>query len=64
MTFSGDVFNPSLVSSATRGSHMVPVLNAAEIAVACFGNHDFGEGKLGIVEERESERERERERDR
>lgn len=26
--FSGDVFSPSVESSVTRGSHMVPVMNA------------------------------------
>ncbi len=35
--FSGDAFNPSLESSVTKGSHMVPVLNNLETAVACVG---------------------------
>ncbi|KAK4685256.1 hypothetical protein P7C73_g4898, partial [Tremellales sp. Uapishka_1] len=42
--FAGDVFNPSVESSVTRGSHMVPVMNALKIDVACVGNHDFDFG--------------------
>ncbi|KAG5980279.1 hypothetical protein E4U55_004185, partial [Claviceps digitariae] len=51
--FSGDVFNPSLESSVTKGeieiemlcrSHMVPVLNAIKTDCACVGNHDFDFG--------------------
>lgn len=43
--FAGDVFNPSVESSVTRGSHMVPVMNALKIDCACIGNHDFDFGK-------------------
>ncbi|GAM89922.1 hypothetical protein ANO11243_079620 [Dothideomycetidae sp. 11243] len=39
--FSGDAFNPSLESSVTKGSHMVPVLNNIGVDCACVGNHDF-----------------------
>ncbi|WWD20985.1 hypothetical protein CI109_105465 [Kwoniella shandongensis] len=42
--FAGDVFNPSVESSVTRGSHMVPVMNALEVDAACVGNHDFDFG--------------------
>lgn len=35
--FSGDAFNPSLESSVTKGSHMVPVLNTIGTDVACVG---------------------------
>jgi len=42
--FSGDVFNPSIESSVTRGEHMVDVMNACSIDVACVGNHDFDFG--------------------
>ncbi|QDS72986.1 hypothetical protein FKW77_008857 [Venturia effusa] len=42
--FSGDAFNPSLESSVTKGSHMVPVLNAIGTNVACVGNHDLDFG--------------------
>ncbi|KAF2020737.1 ser/Thr protein phosphatase family protein [Aaosphaeria arxii CBS 175.79] len=42
--FSGDAFNPSLESSVTKGSHMIPVLNAIGTDVACVGNHDLDFG--------------------
>ncbi|KAL2059750.1 hypothetical protein VTL71DRAFT_10134 [Oculimacula yallundae] len=42
--FSGDAFNPSLESSVTKGSHMVPVLNTIGTDVACVGNHDLDFG--------------------
>lgn len=35
--FSGDVFNPSLESSVTKGSHMVPILNKIGTQCACVG---------------------------
>ncbi|KAK4156079.1 Metallo-dependent phosphatase-like protein [Chaetomidium leptoderma] len=46
--FSGDVFNPSLESSVTKGSHMVPLLNRIGTDCACVGNHDldFGVGQF------------------
>ncbi|EXJ62632.1 hypothetical protein A1O7_03070 [Cladophialophora yegresii CBS 114405] len=42
--FSGDAFNPSLESSITKGSHMVPVLNLLGTDVSCVGNHDLDFG--------------------
>ncbi|KAF3766705.1 Metallo-dependent phosphatase [Cryphonectria parasitica EP155] len=42
--FSGDAFNPSLESSITKGSHMVPILNAIKTDVAALGNHDLDFG--------------------
>jgi len=42
--FSGDAFNPSLMSTTTHGRHMVPALNAIGIHTACYGNHDFDFG--------------------
>ncbi len=42
--FSGDAFNPSLESSVTKGSHMVPILNQFGTACACIGNHDLDFG--------------------
>ncbi|CAL1704058.1 unnamed protein product [Somion occarium] len=42
--FSGDVFAPSVESSVTRGSHMVPVMNALAPDVSMTGNHDFDFG--------------------
>lgn len=37
--FSGDLFNPSVESSVTRGSHMVPVINAMEVDCAVLGKY-------------------------
>ncbi|KEF60577.1 uncharacterized protein A1O9_02138 [Exophiala aquamarina CBS 119918] len=42
--FSGDAFNPSLESSVTKGSHMVPILNSIGTNAACVGNHDLDFG--------------------
>ncbi|KAH9853979.1 Metallo-dependent phosphatase [Lenzites betulinus] len=42
--FSGDVFSPSVESSVTRGSHMVPVMNAIGPDISLTGNHDFDFG--------------------
>ncbi|EIN07679.1 Metallo-dependent phosphatase [Punctularia strigosozonata HHB-11173 SS5] len=42
--FSGDVFSPSVESSVTRGSHMVPVMNELRPNVSLTGNHDFDWG--------------------
>ncbi|KAI1790780.1 Metallo-dependent phosphatase [Ganoderma leucocontextum] len=42
--FSGDVFSPSVESSVTRGSHMVPVMNTIAPDVSLTGNHDFDFG--------------------
>ncbi|KAF8797843.1 flagellar associated protein [Phlegmacium glaucopus] len=42
--FSGDVFSPSIESTVTRGSHMVPVMNLIGVDVSLTGNHDFDFG--------------------
>ncbi|KAF9001947.1 Metallo-dependent phosphatase-like protein [Cyathus striatus] len=42
--FSGDLFSPSVESSVTRGSHMVPVINELAPDVSLTGNHDFDFG--------------------
>ena len=42
--FSGDAFNPSVMSTVTRGRQMPPVLNHMGIHAACYGNHDFDFG--------------------
>ena len=48
VVFSGDAFNPSLLSTITLGAHMPPILNACGVHVAAIGNHDFdfGVGQL------------------
>ncbi|KAJ7632241.1 Metallo-dependent phosphatase-like protein [Roridomyces roridus] len=42
--FSGDVFSPSVESSVTRGSHMVPVMNELKPDISVTGNHDWDFG--------------------
>lgn len=42
--FSGDAFNPSLMSTITSGAQMPPVLNETQVAAACVGNHDLDFG--------------------
>ena len=42
--FSGDSFNPSLMSTVTKGAQMPPVLNAAGVQAAVVGNHDLDFG--------------------
>ncbi|KAL8446144.1 hypothetical protein Emag_004830 [Eimeria magna] len=42
--FSGDALNPSLMSTYTKGRHMVPFLNLLKVHTACCGNHDFDFG--------------------
>ena len=44
--FSGDAFNPSLESSITKGSHMVPILNKIGTDCSCVGNHDLDFGVM------------------
>lgn len=47
--FSGDAFNPSMLSTFTQGEQMIPVLNAVGTHCAVFGNHDFDHG-LDVLE--------------
>ena len=42
--FSGDLFNPSLLSTVNRGKQMVEVINMLGVDVACHGNHDYDFG--------------------
>eukprot|EP00918_Siedleckia_nematoides_P005763 GHVU01012665.1.p1 GENE.GHVU01012665.1~~GHVU01012665.1.p1 ORF type:complete len:662 (-),score=158.75 GHVU01012665.1:335-2320(-) len=42
--FSGDVFNPSTLSTISKGRQMVPFLNMIKVHTACYGNHDFDFG--------------------
>ena len=50
MLFSGDAFNPSLMSSLTKGEQMPPVLNACGIRAAVVGNHDLDFGRPRLAE--------------
>ena len=45
--FSGDAYNPSLLSTITKGRQMVEVLNHCGVHAACIGNHDFDYGWVG-----------------
>ncbi|KAI3613606.1 flagellar associated protein [Moniliophthora roreri] len=42
--FSGDLFSPSVESTVTRGSHLVPVMNHLAPDISLTGNHDFDFG--------------------
>lgn len=39
--FSGDIMGPSIITTFTRGDHVIPVLNHCNVACAVFGNHEF-----------------------
>jgi len=43
-TFGGDLISPSMLSSVTKGKHMVELMNAIGIDVAVLGNHEFDFG--------------------
>jgi 5'-nucleotidase len=47
--FSGDALHPSLLSTVTRGRHMVEVLNGIRVDVAVLGNHDLDSGVPSFV---------------
>ncbi len=42
--FSGDALAPSIMSTVTKGEHMIKFLNMMNIKAACMGNHDFDFG--------------------
>lgn len=44
LTFGGDMFSPSLMSSFDHGAHMVALASAMGIDVAVVGNHEFDFG--------------------
>nr|XP_058967824.1 5'-nucleotidase-like isoform X1 [Pocillopora verrucosa] len=50
IAFSGDCLNPSTMSSVTGGKQMIPILNALNVHVAVFGNHDFDFGVDELME--------------
>ena len=43
-TCGGDVFNPSLMSTLTKGRHVPSLLLALGVHVSCVGNHDLDFG--------------------
>jgi len=50
IVFSGDCLNPSTMSSVTGGKQMIPILNALNVNMAVFGNHDFDFGVDELME--------------
>ncbi|XP_036382207.1 snake venom 5'-nucleotidase-like [Megalops cyprinoides] len=44
IVFSGDCLNPSLLSTITKGKHMVEILNKLGVHCAVYGNHEFDFG--------------------
>ncbi|XP_063043095.1 5'-nucleotidase-like [Engraulis encrasicolus] len=44
IAFSGDCLSPSLLSTFTKGRHMIDILKALGIHCAVFGNHEFDFG--------------------
>eukprot|EP00026_Physarum_polycephalum_P007588 Phypoly_transcript_07652.p1 GENE.Phypoly_transcript_07652~~Phypoly_transcript_07652.p1 ORF type:complete len:463 (+),score=75.40 Phypoly_transcript_07652:44-1390(+) len=42
--FSGDVFNPSVTSTVTKGKHMIPVMHQLKVQASVVGNHEFDFG--------------------
>jgi len=48
--FSGDALAPSLLSTITKGAHMIQCLNLMNIRAACMGNHDFDFGVENLEE--------------
>uniref|UniRef100_A0A667X1U6 Ecto-5'-nucleotidase n=1 Tax=Myripristis murdjan TaxID=586833 RepID=A0A667X1U6_9TELE len=44
LVFSGDCLSPSLLSTVTKGRHMVDILNKLGVHCAVYGNHEFDFG--------------------
>ena len=49
VVFSGDAFNPSMLSTLTLGAQMPPILNEIGVHVAAIGNHDFDFGVTQLM---------------
>ncbi|XP_042547049.1 snake venom 5'-nucleotidase-like [Dipodomys spectabilis] len=50
LIFSGDCLNPSVLSTITKGRHMISILNELGVHFAVFGNHEFDFG-VDVLEE-------------
>eukprot|EP01083_Nonionella_stella_P215758 776230_1 len=48
--FSGDFLSPSSMSTATGGTHMIPIFNELGITCACLGNHELDRGNEHCIE--------------
>lgn len=53
-TLGGDLISPSLMSSVTRGAHMIRFMNRMGLTVAVLGNHEFDFG-YGVLSKRVKE---------
>lgn len=53
-THGGDLISPSLMSSLTKGAHMIDLMNRLKLDVAVLGNHEFDFG-LGVLNMRVAE---------
>jgi len=49
LLFSGDCFNPSRLSTVTKGKHVSPVLKALRVDCGVYGNHDFDFGPDELI---------------
>jgi len=47
--FSGDCLNPSMLSCATQGNHMIKIFNLIGVDVCVFGNHEFDFGVKHVI---------------
>ena len=50
VVFSGDIYNPSLLSTITKGKQMPAILNAVGVAVSCLGVRALKSCSLFCVE--------------
>jgi hypothetical protein len=49
--FSGDFIGPSILSTVTRGAHMVELLNLCKVDFGTFGRHDFYYGYPSLMKQ-------------
>ena len=49
LIFSGDFVGPSLMSSVTKGAHMIEAINQLGVHFATFGNHEFDYGYQSLI---------------
>ncbi|XP_051525905.1 trifunctional nucleotide phosphoesterase protein YfkN-like [Myxocyprinus asiaticus] len=50
VAFSGDCLSPSVLSTVTKGKHMVDILNTLGVHCAVYGNHEFDFG-MDVLED-------------
>ena len=54
LLFSGDALNPSLLSTSTKGQHMIDILNRMGTCCSVVGNHDLDFGVENLNEKIQS----------